>query len=786
MTENCANDAPMLKSWIIPLAANPRLQGIQSVPGIFASTTVAAPTNLPLYEILARLNEIGAAINRQDFNDPGSLESSLHLIVESAAAVASGSTALIYTFDEAWAAFDPQSGVSFGPLSGNAPADWPRPDGMGMRAVATRQRVLSYESEELSIHPAKQALGARAVVCYPLVTAEGVQGALYVYLHERAAFTEIELLMLDNFVNLAAMTLDAARRASQAQQDQQRKDQELRHLRRAGRMLSSRSSLKGTLDVILRMALEMTDARYGIFRLVDKSGKLLVAHAIAGEGLERPAMENLPIDEHSIMGMVAIRREPLVISDLSQEPWSNIYYPLDRDLVMRSEVTVPLIGASGRLEGVLNLESPQVNAFSKQDRYILQIMATQAVAAIQEVRLLDALLEISTRMLTQPIRQVHQSLVEKACDLLNVPFALLWLLDSGELALQASSRPALAGTRIPIGGTLTGQALLERQPVIAPTSPADQDWCAPLPCQEIASALIVPLFASEPQSTGEPAIGAISVYSGPEDGRDFSQSEWDRKVLNILGHYAVLAQQSAARQDALRNAQEQRAVTETFAAVGDIASNLLHRLNNKIGTIPVRLEGIQDKSRASLESDAYLASNLTEIERSAREALDVMRETLYHLQPIQLTPVSVAGSVEDAIRTTRLPEGVQVQCQGLKELPLVQAGAQRLMLVFVNLLENASDAMHGQGLVQITGRTLEDWIEIQVSDSGPGIPPEMHERIFEFNYSSRAKDTPGKLGFGLWWVKTLMTRFGGSVQVESEGQSGTRFILRLPHNEAGT
>jgi signal transduction histidine kinase len=766
--------------------SNKHSRRVQPAPGKPFLNPVAAPSNPSLHEVLARLNEIGATINRQDFNDPDSLEISLRLIVESAAAVVSDSSAAIYMYDEDRAGFDLKSRISFGPLANPSQDDAPRLEGMGMRAVATRQRVLSYQMDEPTTQPAKRALGPQAIACYPLATAEGVSGALYVLLHERPAFTETELMMLDNFVNLAAMTLAAAHRAVQAQQEQHRKDLELRHLRRAGRMLSSRSSLKGTLEVILRMALEMTGARYGIFRLVDNSGKSLVAQAIAGEGMEKPATENLPIDEHSIMGLVAIRREPLVISDLSQEPWNRIYYPLDRDLIMRSEVTVPLIGASGRLEGVLNLESPQVNAFNKQDRYILQIMATQAVAAIQEVRLLDALLEISTRMLTEPLKQVHHSLVDRTCDLLNVPVALLWLLNDGELVLQASNRPDLIGARISLSNTPTGRAILNRQAVIAPEDHSDFLWCIPLPQEQVKSALIVPLFASEPQAkidTDSGAIGAISVYSGPDDDRDFSQSEWDRKVLNIIGHYAVLALQSAARQEALRNAQEQRAVTETFAAIGDIASNLLHRLNNKIGTIPVRLEGIRDKSQASLKTDPYLASNLTEIECSAREALDVMRDTLFHLQPIQLSPVSVAVSVEEAIQATRLPEGIQIQCQGLSELSPVQAGAQRLMLVFVNLLENASDAMSGSGVIQITGRDLDQWIEIQVNDSGPGIHPELHERIFEFNYSSRAIDTPGKLGFGLWWVKTLMTRFGGTVQVESDGHAGTQFILRLPKNK---
>ena len=74
---------------------------------------------------------------------------------------------------------------------------------------------------------------------------------------------------------------------------------------------------------------------------------------------------------------------------------------------------------------------------------------------------------------------------------------------------------------------------------------------------------------------------------------------------------------------------------------------------------------------------------------------------------------------------------------------------------------------------------------VSVTDTGPGIPPELHERIFDFDFSSR-KAHAGKLGFGLWWVKTLMARFGGSVTVHSEGQAGTTFILKLPAEPANS
>jgi signal transduction histidine kinase len=97
------------------------------------------------------------------------------------------------------------------------------------------------------------------------------------------------------------------------------------------------------------------------------------------------------------------------------------------------------------------------------------------------------------------------------------------------------------------------------------------------------------------------------------------------------------------------------------------------------------------------------------------------------------------------------------------------------------LLENALTAMNGAGSILIYGTTLSNWVEISVIDSGPGIAPDLHSQIFELNFSRTAN--PGKMGFGLWWVKTLMTRLGGSVTIESDGQHGTTFRLHLPTAE---
>ncbi len=83
-------------------------------------------------------------------------------------------------------------------------------------------------------------------------------------------------------------------------------------------------------------------------------------------------------------------------------------------------------------------------------------------------------------------------------------------------------------------------------------------------------------------------------------------TEWDRKVEAVLAQYEHLARENAQRQEALREAREARAVAETFAAMGDVAANLLHHLNNQVGTIPARVEGIQDKCADLIARSPYL------------------------------------------------------------------------------------------------------------------------------------------------------------------------------------
>lgn len=750
---------------------------------VYLKSNLNDENNLSLFDALESLNHISRAINNIGSNTVSKNVDPLDLIVRNTTKVFSGSSAEIFILDDTKDVFSIQSHITSESVNGEIISStpdnivYPRSNGFGILTFLKRKSVLSYQEPGLDIQPDHLAQGVKVVGCFPLIVSDQMMGLFYIYLYEERVFSRLELMLIDNFSNLAAMAIYHSRRLDSLSKGLERKQEDLERLHRASMLISSRLRLEETLESILQLALEMTNAPYGIFRLLDRNGENLITRAFAGKNMTRPKIEALPVDQNSVMGRVAITRQPILIPDLLSEPWSKIYYPLDADLKMRSEIAIPLINTSGRLEGVLNLESPELKAFDENQSFFLQSLASYAVIAIQDVRLLDVLQDISQKIFSQSINKVLNYLTKIASDLLNASDASIWLIHGSDLILEASNGGHEHGERIPIENSLMGQAVLTRLPITTNNVLDDPRFFRKdiAKSQNYQRALIIPLISHE----SERPIGTFGVYSSGEDPGRFAESEWDKKVLTLLAHNAVLALENDAHQRALRLAQEKQSIAETFAVIGDIASNLMHHLNNKVGTIPIRVQNIQEKCAPSLQADPYLNNNLIEIERYALEAMQSVRENLSQLGPIRIEQVKIDKLIKDAIISQKLPPGIDIQTRDLENLPFVNASGKSLTLVFSNLIENAIDAMQGIGTIQIIGKSNNKLVEVLVTDSGPGISPELHEKIFELNYSGRSGNGNGKLGFGLWWVKTLMTRLGGFVEVESDGKHGSSFRLVL-------
>ncbi|MEW5957544.1 MAG: GAF domain-containing sensor histidine kinase [Chloroflexota bacterium] len=741
-----------------------------------------------LIKTLAILNEIGVRINRLGMGHD--LPATLKLIVEGAVEAAGANqpgagpnaSAVIWIYDEARREFDPDSRVSAGEPDGTSTDDFPRPNGLGRQAIRHRRRLLSYEPSApraTQIHPAKYQAGARSLVCCPLIVGDEIVGILYVYRCDERRFSKVELLTLDSFVNLAAIAIHHGRQVGGLSRALARKISELEKLERASHLISSRTNLHETLQEILSIGLDMTAAQYGSFELHDKKRGVLTIRALAGRKKDfSTSGPPLPVDERSVVGWVASRQQSLLISDLRDPQWQAIYHPLPVDQEMRSELAVPLIGTGGGLEGVLNIESPLPDAFTAEDRYLLETLATQAVIALQEIRLLDAILEIGEVLLTAEGLELFGLIVDRACELINVPVGAIWTVSEGDtLVLRQSTEGLRRGEKLSLERSLTGQAIRLRRAITVDDVRTHPDF----EYRELAveqgwvSAIIVPLLMPDARRR---ALGSFSLYANRL--RDFS--DWDKKLLTLLANHAAVAIHDADQLAQLKKARDRQAIAETFAAVGDMAANLLHQLNNKIGAIPARVQGIEDKCDEAVSAFPYLAENLKEIEHSARQAMAIVRDSMAHLRPVKRQPVEVARCLELALQRATLPATVKVHRAGLKNLPRVFAGEQQLAMVFYNLIDNALTAMQGAGELHLSGVWQGAEVIVTVADTGPGIPSELQSHLFEFSpqpITAHERPSP-RLGFGLWWVKTLLDRFDGRLLLTSEPGWGAAFQVCLP------
>ena len=115
------------------------------------------------------------------------------------------------------------------------------------------------------------------------------------------------------------------------------------------------------------------------------------------------------------------------------------------------------------------------------------------------------------------------------------------------------------------------------------------------------------------------------------------------------------------------------------------------------------------------------------------------------------------------------------------DIPAVHGDFRSLTLVFLNLFENAARAMGGAGQIRVVGVATDQSVTVKVADNGPGIPCQNHSHVFEL---SKDRSRPHNLGFGLWWVRTVMERMGGSIGLQSDGRSGTTFVLEFPLERA--
>ncbi len=232
----------------------------------------------------------------------------------------------------------------------------------------------------------------------------------------------------------------------------------------------------------------------------------------------------------------------------------------------------------------------------------------------------------------------------------------------------------------------------------------------------------------------------------------------------------------------LRRARAQQERSARVLAWGEMARQVAHEIKNPLTPIKLAVQHLR-RAHADRRPDFgdVLERNveqvLLEIDRLADIARAFSRYGAPQSSAGPLEPVPVDQVVHEAITLYRAgdPE-IDYREDVEPDLPKAFGRATELREVLINLLENARDAVDGNGVVTVTAKRAGEGVEIFVRDNGPGIPDELLTRVFEPHFSTRSTGT----GLGLAIVRRMVESWGGQVAAESEEGRGTtiRIVLR--------
>jgi signal transduction histidine kinase/CheY-like chemotaxis protein len=243
--------------------------------------------------------------------------------------------------------------------------------------------------------------------------------------------------------------------------------------------------------------------------------------------------------------------------------------------------------------------------------------------------------------------------------------------------------------------------------------------------------------------------------------------------------------------------EEQLRQAQKMEAIGHLAGGIAHDFNNILTAILGYVVLASERQEAT--GDAKVKRYLEQARASARRAQDLIQQLLTFARGRRgdRSPISLPALVQEAHTFVRsvMPATLELHMK-IHEVPEVFADAVQLEQVLLNLCINARDALNGVGTVNVAVRPVAaadivcascgkriagDFVELSVRDSGPGIPPEVLERIFEPFYST--KPVGKGSGMGLAVVHGIVHEHGGHVIVDTFAGQGTAFRILLPPTE---
>ncbi len=423
----------------------------------------------------------------------------------------------------------------------------------------------------------------------------------------------------------------------------------------------------------------------------------------------------------------------------------------------------------------------------------------------------SAVREISEAMVSMlSLREIGDRILAALTDTMGVERAMVMLFDEENRVLRPSvwrgdwEEDERAELEIPAEHPIWRHLWMRREELQRADFDEEPDPEKREQCRDVFDALEVELVV--PVLFGVDLLGVIAVgrkLSGEQLAAD------DRQLLRTLANQSAIAMENAkafdeiaklnetlearveARTAELHDIQVQLMQSEKMSSLGQLVAGVAHELNNPIGFVHANLqlldEFIEKLARAQAEGrdTEKIREAINKLLMRSREGTHRVKEIVQDLRTfsrMDQAELQDADLHEELDRTIGLMEpsfkdGVTI-VRDYGDLPRVRCYPGQLNQVFLNLLMNACDAMDSRGSIEIVTRRTADGVKLEFRDDGPGIPPELLNRLFEPFFTT--KEVGKGTGLGLSLSHGIIERHGGRFTVTSNLGEGSSFTIELP------
>ena len=379
---------------------------------------------------------------------------------------------------------------------------------------------------------------------------------------------------------------------------------------------------------------------------------------------------------------------------------------------------------------------------------------------------LQRIIEVS-RLLnsTLSLRPLLSEIVRAVCDLTDAETGSILLVDrrTGELRFEATTHPdghAIYQMAVPMD-SIAGWVFQHNEPVVVTDARKDPRFYAQVDREtgwETRSLMAVPM------AVRGKVIGVLEVVNR-RNGETFTPD--DLETLRILADQAAIAVENAV-----------------LFEQSDLVAEIVHEMRTPLGVIAsyadlITREGISPQDRN--EFARLIQQEALRLSRMAGEFLDLARlesgRVFLAREPVNLTQTVL--SVLEALRPQAEEKGIGLEAALPANLPTVTGDAGRIRQVVLNLVANAVKYCRPGDRVTVSAGVGEGEVRVGVVDTGPGIPRDLQERLFEKFVRIGEGHTEGS-GLGLAICRRIVEAHGGRIWVESEEGRGAAFYFTLP------